>query len=99
MHLDPRRILIFRTVARAGSVSGGARALGWTQPAVSHAMKRLREAVGEELFVRTAHGMKPTPLATDRLWPRPKISHRPPTRANGSVSMISSASRKLRKVR
>ncbi len=34
-----------------------------TRPAASHAMRRLRQAVGEELFIRTAHGMKPTPLA------------------------------------
>jgi DNA-binding transcriptional LysR family regulator len=40
-----------------------------TQPAVSHALKRLHEAVGEELFVRSAHGMRPTPLA-ETLWPQ-----------------------------
>ena len=33
--MDPRRLLIFREVARAGSISAAARALGWTQPAVS----------------------------------------------------------------
>jgi DNA-binding transcriptional LysR family regulator len=40
-----------------------------TQPAVSHALKRLHQAVGEALFVRTAHGMKPTPHA-EALWPQ-----------------------------
>ena len=39
-----------------------------TQPAVSHALKRLREATGEELFVRQAFGMKPT-LRAESLWP------------------------------
>ncbi|HEX6151849.1 LysR family transcriptional regulator, partial [Nocardioides sp.] len=32
--MDPRRVLVFRAVARAGSLSGAARELGWTQPAV-----------------------------------------------------------------
>ncbi|HRI98916.1 MAG TPA: LysR family transcriptional regulator, partial [Nocardioides sp.] len=32
--MDPRRLLIFRAVARAGSISAAARDLGWTQPAV-----------------------------------------------------------------
>jgi DNA-binding transcriptional LysR family regulator len=40
-----------------------------TQPAVSHALRRLREALGQELFVRTAHGMRPTPQA-EALWPQ-----------------------------
>ena len=30
---DPRRLLVFREVARAGSLAGAARTLGWTQPA------------------------------------------------------------------
>ncbi|MGH3588313.1 MAG: LysR family transcriptional regulator [Pseudonocardia sp.] len=33
--MDPRRMLTFRAVVRAGSISAGARGLGWTQPAVS----------------------------------------------------------------
>ena len=31
-----------------------------TQPAISHALSRLRRAVGDELFVRTPDGMHPT---------------------------------------
>ena len=30
--MDPKRLLIFRSVARAGSISAAARELGWTQP-------------------------------------------------------------------
>jgi DNA-binding transcriptional LysR family regulator len=40
-----------------------------TQPAVSHALRRLREACGQELFVRHAHGVHPTPHAL-ALWPQ-----------------------------
>jgi DNA-binding transcriptional LysR family regulator len=43
--------------------------LAITQPAVSHALKRLHQAVGEVLFVRSAYGMKPTPKA-EGLWPQ-----------------------------
>jgi DNA-binding transcriptional LysR family regulator len=39
-----------------------------TQPAVSNALKRLRDALGDELLIRTAHGVKPTPRA-ETLWP------------------------------
>ena len=39
-----------------------------TQPAVSNAIKRLRESLGDELLIRTAYGVKPTPRA-ESLWP------------------------------
>lgn len=57
MQLDPRRILIFRTVAREGSVSGGARALGWTQPAVSQHIRLLEDEVGQALLLRSSTGV------------------------------------------
>ena len=52
-----------------GSLTRAAEALAITQPAASHALKRLHDAVGESLFVRTAFGMKPTPRA-QALWPQ-----------------------------
>ncbi len=51
-----------------GSLTRAAQALAMTQPAVSHALKRLHDAVGEPLFTRTATGMRPTPRA-EALWP------------------------------
>ena len=47
---------------REGSVSGAARRLNLTQPAVSHALSRLRERFADQLFVRSGAGMTPTPL-------------------------------------
>ncbi|WP_397474159.1 LysR family transcriptional regulator [Pusillimonas sp.] len=47
---------------REGSVSGAARRLNLTQPAVSHALGRLRGRFGDQLFVRSGAGMTPTPL-------------------------------------
>ncbi|GMA21415.1 LysR family transcriptional regulator [Arsenicicoccus piscis] len=55
--MDPRRLLIFRTVARAGSISAGARELGWTQPAVSQHLQALEREVGSALLVRGSGGV------------------------------------------
>ena len=67
--LDLNLLRVFDAVMAEGSLTRAASVLSMTQPAVSHAMRRLREALGDELFVRTAHGMKPTP-ATEALWPQ-----------------------------
>lgn len=51
-----------------GSLTRAAQRLSITQPAVSNALKRLRESVGEDLLTRVPHGVKPTPYA-EKLWP------------------------------
>src|SRR3954464_1719463 len=58
--MDPRRLLIFRTVARAGSISAAARELGWTQPAVSQHLRALERAAGCALLLRGAGGVELT---------------------------------------
>ncbi|WP_326938081.1 LysR family transcriptional regulator [Amycolatopsis cynarae] len=58
----------FVLVARLGSVTGAARALGVSEPAVSQALAALRQHHGDKLIVRTADGMKLTP-AGGRLLP------------------------------
>lgn len=55
--MDPRRVLVFRAVARAGSLSGAARELGWTQPAVSQQLQQLEREVGSPLVVRSTRGI------------------------------------------
>ena len=67
--LDLNLLRVLDAVMSEGSLTRAATALAMTQPAVSHALKRLHEAVGEDLFVRSAHGMTPTPLA-ETLWPQ-----------------------------
>lgn len=62
--LDPRRVLIFRSVARAGSISAAARDLGWTQPAVSQHLARLERDVGAPLLLRGASGVRLTEAGT-----------------------------------
>lgn len=61
--LDLNLLVIFHQLFIDQSASGAAESLGVTQPAVSNALKRLRIAFNDELFVRTNHGMQPTPYA------------------------------------
>jgi molybdate transport repressor ModE-like protein len=58
--MDPRRLLIFRAVARAGSISAAARELGWTQPAVSQHLRALERATGCALLLRSGRGVELT---------------------------------------
>jgi DNA-binding transcriptional LysR family regulator len=62
--LDPRRLLIFREVARRGSLSAAATALGWTQPAVGQHMQRLERDVGIPLMLRSVRGITLTEAGT-----------------------------------
>ena len=58
--LDLRRLHVLRAVAREGTFSAAARALDYTQPAISHHMARLEAEVGTPLLVRTARGVRLT---------------------------------------
>ena len=58
--MDARRLLIFRAVARAGSISGAARDLGWTQPAVSQHLRALERSLGCTLLLRGSGGVELT---------------------------------------
>ena len=60
MDLDPRRVLIFRAVVRAGSISAAARDLGWTQPAVSQHLAALERSAGGPLLLRGPGGVAVT---------------------------------------
>jgi len=67
--LDLNLLRVFDTLMAEGSLTRTAQVLLMTQPAVSHALKRLHQAVGETLFVRGAQGMAPT-LRAQELWPQ-----------------------------
>jgi DNA-binding transcriptional LysR family regulator len=58
--VDPRRLLIFREVARAGSITAAARELGWTQPAVSQHLRALERSAGCALLLRGSAGVELT---------------------------------------
>jgi DNA-binding transcriptional LysR family regulator len=55
--LDPRRLLTFHAVARAGSFSAAARELALTQPAVSQQVAALERELGARLLHRGPGGL------------------------------------------
>ena len=61
--VDLNLLGVLDALVRARSVSRAAEALGMSQPAVSYALARLRTLLGDPLFIRTAHGLRPTPRA------------------------------------
>ncbi|MFH8224524.1 MULTISPECIES: LysR family transcriptional regulator [unclassified Streptomyces] len=57
---DSRHIRTFHAVVTAGTYSGAAAVLGYTQPAVTQQMKALERTVGSPLFVRVGRRMRLT---------------------------------------
>lgn len=66
--LDLNLLRVFDEVMTERSLTRAARKLSLTQPAVSNALRRFREAVGDELIKRNGQAMAPTPRAL-ALWP------------------------------
>lgn len=62
-NIDLNLLKVFDAVYREGNVAAAARRMGMSQPAASHALARLRHALGDDLFVRSARGMLPTARA------------------------------------
>ena len=61
--IDLNLLLVLHHLLVLKRVSAVAELLGMSQPAVSSALRRLRAALGDELFLRTQAGMQPTPYA------------------------------------
>ena len=61
--LDAKWLRLFEQIVATRSVTRAAEALGQSQPTVSIWLGKLRERLGDPLFVRTADGMLPTPRA------------------------------------
>jgi DNA-binding transcriptional LysR family regulator len=66
--LDLNLLRVFDEVMTERSLTRAARNLSITQPAVSNALRRFREAVGDELIKREGQEMIPTPRAL-AIWP------------------------------
>ncbi len=63
--LEARQLKLFLSLMETLSLTRTAEALGIGQPAVSHALNRLRDELRDPLFVRSGRGFKPTPHALD----------------------------------
>ena len=61
--VDLNLFLVFDAIYTERNLTRAARVLFVTQPAVSNALKRLRQVFRDPLFVRTKHGVTPTPVA------------------------------------
>jgi DNA-binding transcriptional LysR family regulator len=58
--LEPVLLSTFLAVHDAGRISAAAKALHLSQPAVTAQVRRLEDALGAPLFLRSAHGVIPT---------------------------------------
>lgn len=63
--IDLNLFRVFDAVMQHRSVSGASAELGVTSSAVSHALSRLRQALGDELFISGETGMEPTSRALE----------------------------------
>src|SRR3984885_2829606 len=68
--IDLNLFRVFEAVLQHRSVNGASRELGVTASAVSHALSRLRTAMGDDLFILGDTGMNPTARALE---PAPAI--------------------------
>ena len=66
--LDLNLLRVFDEVMAERSLTRAARNLSLTQPAVSNALRRLRDTLGDELVQRSGQAMAPTPRAL-AIWP------------------------------
>jgi DNA-binding transcriptional LysR family regulator len=66
--LDLNLLRVFDEVMAERNLTRAAQRLSMTQPAVSNALRRLRDLLGDELVQRAGYGVEPTPRAL-MLWP------------------------------
>lgn len=66
--LDLNLLRVFDAVMLERNLTKAAQRLAMTQPAVSNAMRRLRDVLKDDLFTRSGYGVEPTPRAL-LLWP------------------------------
>ncbi|GIZ51415.1 LysR family transcriptional regulator [Noviherbaspirillum aridicola] len=72
MHIsrvDLNLFTVFEAIYTEGSVTRASQKLNLTQPAISHALGRLRQMFDDPLFVRQGHAMVSTPLARSLIEP------------------------------
>jgi DNA-binding transcriptional LysR family regulator len=94
-NLDLNLLLVFDAVLRERSVVRAADSLAISQPAVSHALNRLRHALKDRLFVRTPAGMSPTPRAEQLALPVRKALNELQLAVEGDTFEPSTAERRF----
>ncbi|MFZ1166777.1 MAG: LysR family transcriptional regulator, partial [Candidatus Sulfotelmatobacter sp.] len=70
MHLsqvDLNLFVVLEAIYREGNITRAGHQLNLTQPAISHALKRLRDLLKDPLFVRRGAHMIPTPFTRNMI--------------------------------
>ena len=68
-NIDLNLFIVFDAIYTEGNLTRAGQIMGITQPAASNALARLRDTFNDPLFIRTAQGMMPTPLAQNIITP------------------------------
>ena len=68
-NFDLNLLVVFAVLYESRSVTRASERLSLTQPAVSHALKRLRDAIGDPLFLQSKRGLVPTARAEQLVEP------------------------------
>ena len=63
--VDLNLMVVFEAIYRARNLTAAGESLGLSQPAMSHALSRLRWSFKDPLFVRLPRGLQPTPRAEE----------------------------------
>lgn len=63
--VDLNLVTVFEAIYATRNLTAAGERLGLSQPAMSHALARLRWALQDPLFVRVPRGLEPTPLADE----------------------------------
>jgi DNA-binding transcriptional LysR family regulator len=67
--VDLNLLVVFNAIYSEGGITRASEKLNLTQPAISHALGRLRQLFDDPLFVREGRAMVPTPMARNLVVP------------------------------
>ena len=67
--IDLNLFVVLEAIFTEGNITQASKSLNLTQPAVSHALARLRHLLNDPLFVRDGHKMVPTSLTRQLIGP------------------------------
>ena len=73
--IDLNLLVVLDAIFSEGGITKAGEKLHLTQPAISHALGRLRDLFGDPLFVREGRRMVPTPLARSLVQPVRRALH------------------------
>lgn len=74
-HIDLNLLVVLDAICSEGGITPAAKKLHLSQPAISHALGRLRDVFGDPLFVRDGQKLAPTPLARSLVDPLRRSLH------------------------